>query len=234
MFNLKTPFAISVGFHILALGAAGIMLSGSGAHFTEVTPIEFIEASSVDKAVVEESAKAEPVRPEKASNPVVKPEIKEEARPKEVITPQEVRPVVAKAPAVLNKVVSFTPAPVAGQSETKGQGRKPEENDSAALSPNRAGEEAAYNAAVRQKIERAKFYPQWARKRGYEGIVGVKFAILPDGSVSEVKVVRPCHCEVLNKAACEAIENATPFPRPKSLENNKQLAMDIDIGFRLK
>ncbi|MBI1911463.1 MAG: energy transducer TonB [Deltaproteobacteria bacterium] len=231
MFNLKTPFAVSVGFHILALGAAGIMLSASGAHFTEVTPIEIIEASSADKGVVKESAKAEPVRSEKALNPVAKTDVKEEARPKEIIIPQEVRPVVAQAPSAIESKPappSFVPL------EKTGQGRKAEENVIAALSPNRAGEEAAYNAAVRQKIERAKFYPQWARKRGYEGIVGVKFNILPDGSVSEVKVVRPCHCEALNKAACEAIENAAPFPRPKSLENNKQLAMDIDIGFRLK
>jgi len=87
---------------------------------------------------------------------------------------------------------------------------------------------------VRSKIEKAKFYPRWARERGYEGVVGVQFVILPDGKVGGVKVVRPCHCEILNKAACEAIMKAAPFnPRPKDVEDG-EMAMEIDIGFKLE
>ena len=91
-----------------------------------------------------------------------------------------------------------------------------------------------FKTMVRTKIERAKFYPRWARQRGYEGVVGVKFTIQPDGSVNDVKVTKPCHCDVLNKAACEAIMKAAPFnPRPDEL-NGKEMAMEIDISFKLE
>lgn len=52
--------------------------------------------------------------------------------------------------------------------------------------------------------------------------------------VSDVKVVRPCHCEILNRAACEAITKAAPFnPRPEELEG-KEMVMEIDISFKLE
>ena len=96
------------------------------------------------------------------------------------------------------------------------------------------GEEMSmFRAMVRTKIERSKFYPRWARERGFEGVVGVRFTLLPDGGVTDVKVVRPCHCEVLNKAACEAIMKAAPFnPRPIEVAD-KEMAMEIDISYRL-
>lgn len=96
------------------------------------------------------------------------------------------------------------------------------------------GEEMSmFRAMVRTKIERSKFYPRWARERGFEGVVGVRFTLLPDGGVTDVKVVRPCHCEVLNKAACEAIMKAAPFnPRPVDVAD-KEMAMEVDISYRL-
>lgn len=87
---------------------------------------------------------------------------------------------------------------------------------------------------VRSKIEKAKFYPRWARQRGFEGVVGVQFVIKSDGNVMGLKVVRPCHCDVLNKAACDAILKAAPFhPMPQHMEN-QEMAMEIDIGFKLE
>lgn len=91
-----------------------------------------------------------------------------------------------------------------------------------------------FKAMVRGKIERAKFYPGSARKEGYQGTVGVRFVLLPDGNVRDIKVVRPLPYETLNSAACEAIKRAAPFrPRPKELEG-KEMAMEIDIIFRLE
>ncbi len=96
------------------------------------------------------------------------------------------------------------------------------------------GEEMSlFRAMVRTKIERSKFYPRWARERGFEGVVGVRFTLLPDGGVTDIKVVRPCHCEILNKAACEAIMKAAPFnPRPVDVAD-KEMAMEVDISYRL-
>ncbi len=97
-----------------------------------------------------------------------------------------------------------------------------------------SGEEMSmFRAMVRTKIERAKFYPRWAREKGFEGVVGVRFVVHPDGGVSDVTIVRPCHCEVLNKAACEAIMKAAPFnPRPVDVAD-REMAMEVDISYRL-
>ncbi|MBI5749784.1 MAG: energy transducer TonB [Nitrospinae bacterium] len=96
------------------------------------------------------------------------------------------------------------------------------------------GEEMSlFRAMVKTKIERAKFYPRWAREKGFEGVVGVRFVVHPDGGVSDVTIVRPCHCEILNKAACEAIMKAAPFnPRPVEVAD-KEMAMEVDISYRL-
>lgn len=96
------------------------------------------------------------------------------------------------------------------------------------------GEEMSmFRAMVRTKIEKSKFYPRWARERGFEGVVGIRFTLLPDGGVTDIKIVRPCHCEVLNKAACEAIMKAAPFnPRPLEVAD-KEMAMEVDISYRL-
>ncbi len=91
-----------------------------------------------------------------------------------------------------------------------------------------------FKTMIGAKIEKAKFYPMWAKKRDLEGVVGVKFTIQSDGSVNDVTVIKPCHSDVLNKAAGEAILKAAPFnPRPKDIEN-KEMAMEIDISFKLK
>lgn len=97
------------------------------------------------------------------------------------------------------------------------------------------GEEMSmFRAMVRTKIERVKFYPRWARENGFEGVVGVRFVVHPDGGVSDVTIVRPCHCEVLNKAAYEAIMKAAPFnPRPLEVAD-KEMAMEVDISYRLE
>src|SRR3990172_5973558 len=57
---------------------------------------------------------------------------------------------------------------------------------------------AQFLSLVREKIEKAKFYPPWARKRGYEGVVRVGFTINKNGNLEDLHVLLPCHCEALN------------------------------------
>ncbi len=94
-------------------------------------------------------------------------------------------------------------------------------------------EVARFRRLVREKIEQAKFYPLAARKRGYEGVVGVAFRILEDGRVEDIKVTAPCRCEVLNVAACEVIRRASPFPRPPEHLGAEDLRMEVNIIFKL-
>lgn len=94
-------------------------------------------------------------------------------------------------------------------------------------------EMSLYMSMVREKIEKAKFYPAYAKKRGYEGSVGVTFTIMPGGNVSGVEVVSPASVDLLNKAAEKAVQDAAPFlPRPKSLED-EEIKMKVELVFRL-
>lgn len=91
-----------------------------------------------------------------------------------------------------------------------------------------------FRKMVQKEIEKAKFYPLFARRRGYEGAVGVSFAIQPDGNVNQVTVTAPCHCEILNKAACNAVKKAAPFlPRPSILED-REINMEINVAYELR
>ncbi len=92
-----------------------------------------------------------------------------------------------------------------------------------------AGVAASYKDMVRARIEAAKFYPFFARQRGYEGVVGVRFKVAPDGSVKDVEVASPCHCDALNKAACEAVKRAAPLPAPQ-----ETIAMEVILSYRLE
>lgn len=59
-----------------------------------------------------------------------------------------------------------------------------------------------------KKINDNKSYPNMARRRGIEGLVNVKFKILSDGNVEEIKIVSGK--SVFTKSAIEAISKSFP------------------------
>ncbi len=63
-----------------------------------------------------------------------------------------------------------------------------------------------------KRINRAKYYPETARRDGVEGAPKVVFSILEDGKVSQVKIVESSGNAVLDGAAMEAIQNSAPLP----------------------
>ena len=162
--------------------------------------------------------------------PVVKPEKKKEPQPvKEAIEEKEVESAVDALPtesvaAVYHAEQSPHPdhAALATASRTVG-----------AANAQELDEMQLFKIMVREKIEKAKFYPSAARRRGYEGAVGVRFTIQPAGDVEDVEIVAPCHCDTLNKAACSAVKEAAPYsPMPDSLKG--PIDMEVNVAYRLK
>jgi len=91
-----------------------------------------------------------------------------------------------------------------------------------------------YLQLVKQKIEKNKRYPLLARNKGIEGEVWLKFEILKNGKVKNIKVVKSSHYQILDKAAIESIKKANPFPPfPKELKENS-LIINISLRFELK
>ncbi|MDH4226729.1 MAG: TonB family protein [Deltaproteobacteria bacterium] len=90
-----------------------------------------------------------------------------------------------------------------------------------------------FKSMVVSAIEKAKFYPRWARERGYEGTVGVSFTVKPDGKVEGVSVNKPCHCNALNVAAVEIVAKAAPFLKRPGALDGRDIPMNVSIAFAL-
>jgi TonB family protein len=66
---------------------------------------------------------------------------------------------------------------------------------------------------IRSQIERARIYPDAARRQGMQGIVEVRFQIGPDGSVEAVEIVRSSGHALLDQVSTDTVRRAGPYPR---------------------
>lgn len=62
------------------------------------------------------------------------------------------------------------------------------------------------------KINRSKYYPWHARRRGLEGMPRVTFKITRSGQIEFVKLTKSCGVPELDEAAVETIRRSTPLP----------------------
>jgi TonB family protein len=62
------------------------------------------------------------------------------------------------------------------------------------------------------KINRSKYYPRMARKKGLEGSPRVRFAIDSNGQIDSVQLVKSCGIPELDEAAIETIRRSSPLP----------------------
>ena len=86
--------------------------------------------------------------------------------------------------------------------------------------------DAAYVLQWQQQIENTgnRFYPQRAKKMGIEGDVRLMVALLPDGSVKEVRLLQSSGSALLDQAAQGIVQLSAPFaPFPN------EIAKDTDI-----
>lgn len=90
-----------------------------------------------------------------------------------------------------------------------------------------------YSSKIWQRIANAKFYPRMARKREIEGKPVVEFELRSDGHLMNYLIVRSSSNKTLDKAAIEAVKNASPYPGiPKSLKL-KSIRFKLPISFKL-
>jgi protein TonB len=79
-------------------------------------------------------------------------------------------------------------------------------------------------------ISQNLLYPQMARRRNVEGIVGVQFEIGTDGSLVSVRVNHSSGSSILDKAAVSLIEKICPI-RNNAIK--RSMAMHINITYEL-
>lgn len=90
-----------------------------------------------------------------------------------------------------------------------------------------------YSSQVWRRIADAKFYPRTARKREMEGKPVVEFELRSDGYLMNHFIVRSSSNKILDKAAIDAVRNASPYPSiPKPLKL-KSIRFKLPISFTL-
>jgi TonB family protein len=87
---------------------------------------------------------------------------------------------------------------------------------------------------VGRQIAFAKIYPDFARKRGYQGKILVAFKINRDGKISNLSVSKSSGYKILDEAALDAVKEAGPYPPiPEELKENS-LKLKIPISYVLR
>ncbi len=80
----------------------------------------------------------------------------------------------------------------------------------------------SYLSHLRQKINKAWIYPEFAKENKLEGEIMLCFTLKSDGSLLDVIIIRPSGQAVLDQASISAIDNAGPFnPLPEKLNLSK-------------
>jgi TonB family C-terminal domain len=79
-------------------------------------------------------------------------------------------------------------------------------------------------------VQRHISYPPIARRMGWEGRVIVSFVLEPNGDIRDLKVLKSCGYEVLDKEALDAIRRSyRDFPKPPV-----SVVIKLPINFRLE
>ena len=87
---------------------------------------------------------------------------------------------------------------------------------------------------IRDKIEKVKNYPEFARTNNYTGEVHLKFSIASSGEAGEIMLIKSSGFSVLDESAIAAIKEASPFlPFPDRLNSN-EILVSLPIIFDLR
>jgi len=65
---------------------------------------------------------------------------------------------------------------------------------------------------IQAALERVKTYPRIARERGIEGVVRVRFRILPSGNADRVEVLKSSGSTILDSATVNTVYHSGPLP----------------------
>lgn len=90
-----------------------------------------------------------------------------------------------------------------------------------------------YYEMVRLRIDREKKYPKEADGSYREGRVTLSFVIKLDGSITNLKIVKPSPYKELNEAALQAVRNSVPFSSPPSSLFKDSFIIELNVTFDL-
>lgn len=90
-----------------------------------------------------------------------------------------------------------------------------------------------FHNMVKQRIEEARRYPLWAKKKGIQGITRISFTVMPDGTCRDIKIAGSSGSEILDHEALETLERAEPFPAVPEKISKSPVTLEVGIVFSL-
>lgn len=91
-----------------------------------------------------------------------------------------------------------------------------------------------YLEMVNMKVQRTNKYPPGANEKRREGVVLVSFIInLSDGTIRDLKILKPCPYQELNDQALKSIRDSAPFLKPPQHLFKKDVYLEMPITFQL-
>lgn len=91
-----------------------------------------------------------------------------------------------------------------------------------------ASDQAA--ALLLARVEAALVYPEAARRRGTEGVVGLRIFLDGSGTLWDLKIARSSGSALLDKAAREAVAACLPLPNPSGAPLSFELAVRFALN----
>jgi len=89
-----------------------------------------------------------------------------------------------------------------------------------------------YTHMIEDIIARSVTYPEEARKAQHEGIVKIDLRLLPNGHVKDATIKESAGSAVLDQAALDAVEKASPYPSFPSSVTQPQLRLTVPVVFK--
>ncbi|NOR72976.1 MAG: TonB family protein [Mariprofundaceae bacterium] len=126
----------------------------------------------------------------------------------EVIKPAEVQKAVLQRPVESRVVASKVPDPEPQKNMPPAQILQATTRQDMALD----SDHSARESLIRNHLERFKYYPSSARRRGIIGEVEVAFELNDRGEAGELKILSGSGYTVLDRAALKTVRRAEPFP----------------------
>lgn len=128
-------------------------------------------------------------------------------------------------------------ASVAAEASTAQRADQPEERAAAPVHGNAREAQRrieAWQRAIFAHIARFKTYPEEARKRNIRGEVTVVFLLDRTGQVSEARVGSGSGSVVLDRAAVEVLNKASPLPRPPADVHGEVLELHLPLRYQFR
>ncbi len=89
----------------------------------------------------------------------------------------------------------------------------------------------SYFSKIKSAIKMVWVYPEAAKMAGLQGNLTLRFMLKSDGTLKDVKVLKPSGFPVLDDAAVKAIRKAAPYPAiPKALGNSLNITANFEYA----